>query len=133
MFCGEWRHLIRLYDSAWQGRWYDAGMSSGVRDAPRKGPLFWVLSGGAIFLALLFGFVFAIAYLNRGTGAPYEMLRKSVISSSSVEILEESPETNSIRVRDKRTGKELIHSVDPVAKQFHVREAPSPNPETAGK
>jgi hypothetical protein len=109
-------------------------MSSDVGFAPRKGPLFWVLIAGVLFLVLLFGGLLGVGwYGSRSLKAtePMDVLRQTIKINRNLEILEEDPAAIRIRARDKSTGKESIHSIDPVTKQFHVIEGDGVTPPKA--
>jgi hypothetical protein len=101
-------------------------MSSGVRGASRTGPLFWILTGGAVFLVLLFGGLFLIGWQRSKSlhfEDPMSVIRDQIHRTyPNSEIIEEDPASMRIRFRDKSTGKESIYLIEPDTKQFHMIE-----------
>lgn len=114
------------------GRCYDADMSTAAREPSRRGPLFWVLSGGVVFLVLLFGGLLLMAYIAGNRFDAIESLRTMVRADKDNEILEEDPEARVLHFRNKKTGKEFIYRIDPNTHQVNVLPV-EPAPKAPGK
>lgn len=96
--------------------------------------MFWVLIGGGVFLFLLFGILLVLGYRSAQmfqSEGPIGILRTTIQLNPNNEILEEDPATNTVRFRNKKTGKESRYVFDPATKEFHVIEgdAVTPPPE----
>jgi hypothetical protein len=120
-----------------------ADMSSASDNKSRKGPLFWVLTGGALFLVLLFGGLVLTAYIagsdlekragEAATGdKDLDRILPLVLADPSNEILEKNVEKHSVRFRDK-DGNEFIESFDPDTNQVKRIAVPKDPAKAPGK
>jgi len=85
------------------GAWPPPGPSTGAREPSRRGPLFWVLTVGVVFLVILFGGIVLTGYIAGNKFEPIEALRAMVRVDKDNEILEE--DLKSLKERETSEGK----------------------------
>lgn len=92
--------------------------------------MFWVLIGGAVFLILLCGTLYGLAYLSAkhirerdAQGLPqglYQVERDKVVADPNNEILDEDAGGLRLRYRQRNTGMEFILRFDLATNKMHI-------------
>ncbi len=118
-----------------------ADMSTAAGAKSRRGPLFWVLTGGAVFLLLLFGTIIFVAQ-HSGQEQPQRenrqeailaSMRKMVPAGPNIEVLEENIDALRIVYRDKKTGKKFLIQAEPTTGQIKTIPVPDDPAEVPSK